>query len=246
MNTANIAALVEQLDAIGIKHASSPLIKRICLQPGRFSLDRTIIKGSDTLHLHFLFDKAATDGSYSLVQYDAVLQKEVPQPVGIINEVDIAQLDADMQTIDWKDAFAVDDDRPVLLSNETSWAQERLIESVMARCSQLSSDPAGKPIAIALKQKHWEGTAYAEVLEPITTTRSKSEISQRFYVQADSIISIDEAYRFLQNKWLEKQLQQKEKTTPAPHEGESNNMAVPAHGVLKKFKRTKRTNNRTK
>ena len=42
------------------------------------------------------------------------------------------------------------------------------------------------------------------------------EVSQRFYFFKDQPgISVDEAYRFLQNRWLEKQMQAKRKETAA-------------------------------
>jgi len=41
-------------------------------------------------------------------------------------------------------------------------------------------------------------------------------LSQRFYFfEAQTGISVDEAYRFLQNRWLEKQMQAKRKQTVA-------------------------------
>ena len=42
------------------------------------------------------------------------------------------------------------------------------------------------------------------------------EVSQRFYFFEGQIgISVDEAYRFLQNRWLEKQMQTKKKVSDA-------------------------------
>jgi hypothetical protein len=69
-----------------------------------------------------------------------------------------------------------------------------------------------------------------------SSIRSKSDVSQRFYFSENSVgISVDEAYRFLQNKWLEKQMQLKKKqvdTTSESDNDEANGST--GSGLLKK------------
>jgi hypothetical protein len=61
-------------------------------------------------------------------------------------------------------------------------------------------------------------------------------ISQRFYFTENSVgISVDEAYRFLQNKWLEKQLQLKKKQTDTTSENDTDETSgTTGSGLLKK------------
>jgi hypothetical protein len=84
----------------------------------------------------------------------------------------------------------------------------------------------------------------------LTTIKSKSELNQRFYcAEGQPVISADEAYRFLQNKWLEKQLQLKRKQFESADESEPGDKptASAGSGLLKKrringtakFKRSK-------
>ena len=55
----------------------------------------------------------------------------------------------------------------------------------------------------------------------ISPLKNKSEVAQRFYFFDGQIgISVDEAYRFLQNRWLEKQMQAKRKESVTHNEVE--------------------------
>ena len=60
------------------------------------------------------------------------------------------------------------------------------------------------------------GTSYHELFGNISPLKNKSEVCQRFYFfEGQTGISVDEAYRFLQNRWLEKQMQAKRKESVA-------------------------------
>ena len=95
----------------------------------------------------------------------------------------------------------------------------------------------GKQISILLKQKYWSEIPYNELMGNISSLKSKAELSQRFYyAERQSCISADEAYRFLQNKWLEKQMQVKRKqqeVTDDSDTGEEPNGSS-GSGLLKK------------
>ena len=71
----------------------------------------------------------------------------------------------------------------------------------------------------------------------ISPLKNKSEVSQRFYFfESQTGISVDEAYRFLQNRWLEKQMQAKRKETNSTeiNESEKDSDASSGSGLLKK------------
>ena len=64
---------------------------------------------------------------------------------------------------------------------------------------------------------------------------NKSEFTQRFYFfEGQPGISIQEAYRFLQNKWLEKQFLEKEKEDCKKKEVKGNGPSSPGNSLLKK------------
>ena len=81
------------------------------------------------------------------------------------------------------------------------------------------------------------GIPYQEIFGNISPLKNKSEVSQRFYVfEGQPGISVDEAYRFLQNRRLEKQMQEKWKQTTNTEisETEKDNLASSGSGLLKK------------
>ncbi len=74
--------------------------------------------------------------------------------------------------------------------------------------------------------------------------KNKSEVSQRFYFfEGQTGISVDEAYRFLQNRWLEKQIQAKRKQSGDSNGEENNSRDQPSssNGSLLKKKRLSKT-----
>ena len=90
---------------------------------------------------------------------------------------------------------------------------------------------------MGLKLKYWSGISYQELFGNISPLKNKSEVSQRFYfseVQTD--ITVDEAYRFLQNRWLEKQMEVKRKQTDSTeiNESEKDSHTSSGSGLLKK------------
>lgn len=67
--------------------------------------------------------------------------------------------------------------------------------------------------------------------------KNKSEVSHRFYFFEDqTCISVDDAYRFLQNRWLERQMQAKRKQMNSAEisEIEKDSHASSGIGLLKK------------
>lgn len=86
----------------------------------------------------------------------------------------------------------------------------------------MSTTAEGKQFADALKVKHWADAGLEDVVGNLNAIRSKFEISQRVYFIDGEAIPVDEAYRFLLNKWMEKKMQAKRKEQAvATHEDET-------------------------
>ena len=150
-----------------------------------------------------------------------------------------------MTEIDWKSAFDFVTKKQLNLEDKTSWEKEQKVESVIESLSELEKSENGKAVAIGLKLKYWAGIPYQELFGNISPLKNKSEVSQRFYVfEGQPGISVDEAYRFLQNRWLEKQMQAKKKQTANTEisETEKDSHASSGSGLLKK-KRLGRSRN---
>lgn len=216
MNIENISALMGQLQSLGFENAGYSLLKRISFKPENFILSQKIEKAKDKLSFQLFFEMDVKQGIYVLSYYDAILQKETPLIDAAINGINTTNLEKSMIEIDWKNAFDFDTKKQLNLEDKTSCEKELKVESVIEGLSELEKSENGKVVAVGLKLKYWSGISYQELFGNISPLKNKSEVSQRFYFfEGQTGISVDEAYRFLQNRWLEKQMQAKRKESVA-------------------------------
>lgn len=214
MNIENISALMEQLHSFGFENIGNTLIKRISFKPKNFILSQKIERDKDNLTFQVFFEKERKQNFYVMLYYDAVLLKEEPLITPIINGVNTIELEKSMTEIDWKNAFDFSTIREINLEDKTNWEREMKVESIIENLSDLEKSEDGKNFAAGLKLKYWANTSYQEFFGNINPLKSRSQVSQRFYFSEDSKgISVDEAHRFLQNRWLEKQMQAKRKVS---------------------------------
>jgi hypothetical protein len=244
MNIENISALMGQLQALGFENAGYSLLKRISFKPQKFILSQKIERAKDKLSFQLFFEKDIKENIYVLSYYDAILQKETPLIDATINGINTANLEKSMIEIDWKNAFDFVTKKQLNLEDKTSWEKELKVESVIESLSMLEKSEGGKVVAVRLKLKYWAGIPYQELFGNISPLKNKSEVSQRFYFsEGQTGISVDEAYRFLQNRWLEKQMQAKRKQSNDSNRGDngSNAQAPASNGNLIKKKLINRT-----
>ena len=221
MNIENISALLAQLQLLGFENAGYSLLKRISFKPDNFVLSQQIENAKDKLSFQLFFEKDVTHDIYVLLYYDAILQKETPLIDAAINGINISNLEKSMLEIDWKNAFDFVTKKQLHLDDKTSWEKEEKVESVIEGLSELEKSEDGKVVAIGLKLKYWAGISYQELFGNISPLKIKSEVSQRFYFsEGQTGITVYEAYRFLQNRWLEKQIQAKRKEPVSNNEEE--------------------------
>lgn len=212
MNIQNIASLAEQLEGLGFKNSGYSLLKRICFKPAAFSLSQKIEKEKDQLSIQLFFEKDSIQDEYVLMYYDAILQKEIASVSVTINGVSTAILEKTMAEIDWKASFDLNTKKQWSVEDKASWEKEQKVEAVIEDLNELENCEDGRTIAVGLKLKYWAGAPYQELMGSISPIKSKSEVTQRFYFfQGLTGITVDEAYRFLQNRWLEKQMLPKRK-----------------------------------
>lgn len=245
MNIQNIAELAEQLKLLGFENAGYSLLKRICFKPDAFFISHKIEKGKDHLSFQLFFEKDSKQNSYVLMYYDAILQKEMTLPDATINGINTTTLEKRMAEMDWKSAFDFNIKKQWSVEDKGSWDKEQKVESVIEDLSELESVEEGKVIAVGLKLKYWIGVPYQELVGNINPLKNKSEVSQRFYFfDGQAGISVDEAYRFLQNRRQEKRMQVKRKEAVAINSDEipEEEHASSGNGLLRK----KRLNNSKK
>jgi hypothetical protein len=237
MNMENISALAEQLKALGFEDVEYSLAKRICFNPQYFVVTQKIEKVNELVSFQLFFERKDKADIYTLMYYDAILQKEISFSDLAINGVDIAALETQMTSVDWKKAFDFTENKRWNITDKSNWENEQKVETIITRLAEIETTEEGKSVATALKLKYWSGSAYFEMFDNISQTKIKAEISQRFYCSANQPgISVDEAFRFLQNRKLEKQMQAKRKQTDNQNDevqDEANNNSS-GSGLLKK------------
>ena len=237
MNIENISALMGQLQSLGFENAGYSLLKRISFKPDNFILSQKIEKAKDKLSFQLFFEKDIKYDIYVLLYYDAILQKETPLIDAAINGINITNLEKSMIEIDWKNAFDFVTKKQLNLEDKTSWEKEQKVESVIEGLYELEKSENGKVVSVGLKLKYWAGISYQESFGNISPLKNKSEVSQRFYFfEAQTGISVDEAYRFLQNRSMEKQMQAKRKQTDSSETSETkkDSHVSSGSGLLKK------------
>ena len=201
----SIGELKGILQQLGFKDGlEQQLRSQICFQPERFLLGAISVKEKDTIEILLQFEKVAGN-DYRCRLYDALLRKN------ILVE-DAAQLDHQMNGIAWADAVA----------GKLDPVTEEAIDSIITQLYDLEAKVDTNGLATLLKFKYWRSTALEERIENISFYKGQYEIVQRFYFfEGAAQINIEEAYRFLNNKWMEKQFQLKKKQTEPVEESAS-------------------------
>jgi hypothetical protein len=237
MNMDNISALAGQLQSLGFEDAEYSLLKRICFKPEKFILSQKLKKSNEQISFQLFFERNVKQDVYVLMYYDAILQKEISFADITINGIDISILENQMIAIDWTKAFDFSETKRWAANDKASWENEQKIETIITSLAAMEITEEGKSIAAALKLKYWTGSAYFEIFDNISQTKSKAEISQRFYCsEGQPGISVDEAFRFLQNRKLEKQMQAKRKQADNQNseEQDEGNSSSSGSSLLKK------------
>ena len=242
MNIENVLALANQLEIIGLENAGYLLLKRICFKPDRFCLLKKVVKENEQLSIQFHIERNYKQNIYVLLYYDAVLQKEIKLENSVINGVSTSGLEKRMAAVNWKAAFDFEVTGQCNVADKNSWEPEQRVNLIMEDLSILETIEEGKAIATAFKLKFWTGIPYQELMGNINSIKSKTEVSQRFhFFEGQAGISIDEAYRFLQNRLLEKQFLINRKSTDNSGEAEpvSAGRANQGSGLLQKKNKNK-------
>lgn len=231
MNIDNLTALAAQLQNLGFGDIGNALLKWICFKPDSFSISKLLEKGEDKLQVELFFEKEQSE--YFLKCYDIAIQQKASSQLKEINDVHIASLENKMTVINWKQAFELNEQKP--WNAKTDVTNEEAIESVITDLAKLESSEEGKAIAATLKAKYWNGSNYNEVFGIITAPKMKAEISQRFFIfDGQPGISIDEAYRFLQNRRMEKQMKKKQTDNQTSETSDDVMSGNSGSGLLKK------------
>ncbi|MEP6713478.1 MAG: hypothetical protein ABJA37_13725, partial [Ferruginibacter sp.] len=117
--------------------------------------------------------------------------------------------------------------------------------AVVAALQKLEEDEYGCAIANHLKKKYWAGIYKPESFNGATAYKNKSEISQRFYFfDGEAGISVEDAHRFLLNRWKEKEMQLKKKEDAVTETADAEKAGGNTGLLQKKRSRIKSVNNK--
>ena len=248
MNIQNISTLSNSLQALGFDNTiNQELVKNISFKLPNFIINQRITKGNDVINCHLAFEVNGNGDSYSCLYYDAILRKEIEMPDVKIDEIEVKQLDKRMAEIKWRNIFSDNEHKKWEIEDNGTWWEDEKIENIVTDLHDLESLEEGKEIANRLKVKHWCDTPIEEMISNLSSLRSKFEISQRFYFfDGQSGISVEEAHRFLHNRWMEKQLQKKKQMEVSNVDERSNGGAKAGSdkNLLQRKRRSK--NNKVK
>lgn len=205
MNIENIALLGSMLKDLGFDEGLSfDILKQASFMPSSITVRHQMNKGNDVISFQIYFERKGEN--YHFKYYDAALRKAFD-----LNDT-AAALDKKMDAINWQSAFSQSDRRQWSASDTSSWKTEAMVATII---KELETHGDAEDV-IKLKIKHW-GDIEQNIFN-LATFKSKFEILQRFYFfEEQGCIGAEEAYRFLHNKWLEKQMIARRKSE-APNE----------------------------
>lgn len=228
MNIQNIEAVSKRLIGLGFEDSILPqLVKNISFKVQDFMIHQRMIKDNDVVNFHLAFTANKSLNSYSCIYYDATLRKQIELPDIRIGEIEINELDKRMAEINWTNAFQNAENKIRDKGLDANSVEEK-VENIVTDLCALEPMEEGKEIAVRLKVKYWCDTEVEKIVGNLNSLKSKFEISQRFYLFDDEKgISVEEAYRFLHNRWMEKQLQLRKKQDASndrlqPHNDDSD------------------------
>lgn len=195
MQNANLHSLASQLISLGFDPSvESQLLCHICFAPLQFEISTSSLQGED-LCLFSVRVERDEQCNYQLKYYTATLRKRV------VVAAELEELDWRMETVDWA---AVAMGRQVAKPIEAAILEEAadLVEALQA--FGIAAD--------LLRYKYWLGTALEPLIVFSSQHKSVWEISERFYFFNEiDLIPFSDAIRFLNSRWMERQLQLRKK-----------------------------------
>ncbi len=221
MNTQSITNLATVLIAAGFsENIGEAIMQNACFRSSDFTLTEHIRKQKDMLTCTLYFERK--EDQYHCLYYEAAYLRMSDLPDLVMQGISVKELDHRMGQISWK-AIA---------------GSEKQIDEVIVQLNKLRITEDGKTLSDLLKLRHWQGIALPAAAGNLSALRSRFEVSQRFYLIDGDVIPIDEAHRFLVNRWMEKKIQAKKRRENA---GEPDNVTETGgdKSLLLKKKRTR-------
>jgi hypothetical protein len=195
----NMEALAMQFVTLGFpSEIGTQLALYSSLQLPSFHIRLTVNKEADKMRFDFFFEKSGDD--YVPQYFDVWLQKAINLPDKLVGGVSVTDLDNRMKAVDWQN----------LLAEKSTVLSSGAIQDVLRQIALLKMTGEADLVE-ALQVKHWWDTPLEELMG-LNAFQSRFEISQRFYFfDGHTGIGVEQAYLFLCNRWMQKQMLQKKR-----------------------------------
>ncbi len=212
MDIQNIKGIVNLMGALGFSPSmDKKIVYHACFRQKDFSLKEKKAFGDDVMSYQIFFKENAANGKLVCTHYDAALRKNIKiQPV-LLNGIDLHQMDERMNNINWEDISQFNGFTQFNLSDKETWKQQAIIEEIILDLEAIASTSEGELFANTLKYKYWADLPLENMIPSLYLLKSKLEFNQRFYIINDEGITANEAFRFLNNRWIQRQAQEKKK-----------------------------------
>lgn len=193
MEKINWETIKAQLVALGFDHeVEEKLMAEIIFSPSVFDLRFVRPSGLDT-GIFLVHIERAASGEYAVVHYTASLRNSV-----VLNPASQVMAER-MEKIDWK-----------LIASYRGSSFVTIDLSILKEAFAVLQEAAKLAEYPLILYKYWAGTTLEALVPGVASLKSKYELLQRFYVSEEhTAIRSDEAIRFLQNRWTERQMQQR-------------------------------------
>lgn len=213
MNQINIEQLSARMVALGFDtDVATQLICHTCFRPQSFTLTHKQSQGTDHFQFTVFLQRGGSD-EYIPAYYTAVMRR-----MPLLGD-ELLQISLRMQAVDWNELLRGRTSR-IPLPKETLYE----ISSQLKELEQHGNK------ASLVKYVYWAGTALENMVPDLSIYKARYEIFEKFYCgEGSAIITFEEAIRFLNNKWLEKQALAKRK---AEGKGAVNTVIVQAAGPV--------------
>jgi hypothetical protein len=235
MDIQHISALIEILSSLGFSTSvSKTLVLNACFRQKEFIVKERMHFGDDTINYQLFFKEDTAIKKLVCTYYDATLRKAVEIPASIINGVDVPNLEKRMGALNWQMVSENNSTDDFKIADKSTWKQEAAIEEIIKELEVLGSTGEWHALANTLKYKYWIDLYLQSMINDLATLKNKYELTQRFYIISGEGITASEAYRFLNNKWMERKIQANNRTLRQNEVEQKERKAIPKGNSNKK------------
>ena len=210
MELQNIKVLTTLIEALGFSASmGKKIVYYCCLHQKEFSINERKSFGDDVMNYQIFFKENNATGKLVCTHYDAFLRKNISMKSLRVDNVDLHKLDERMKSVNWDELSQFRELTPFDLSDKESWKHFGSLEEIILDLEKLASTDEGRIVGDNLKYKYWIDSPLENLIPNLYLLKSKIEYTQRFYIIGENGITADEAFRFLNNKWMQRQVQSK-------------------------------------